>query len=122
MFGHLCTFILVSRKILQWGKPLTVKQRKQNSQNPMFLIYYLSSVEWPKFHRYRVRPPSVGIYIGNIILIKIISIIFFFYEKKKKIKKRPSFMPARCHSGFGPPADLGPRSKSARGYGPPLQI
>ena len=29
-------------------------------------------------------------------------------------------MPARCHSGFGPPADLGLRSKSARGYGPPF--
>ena len=29
-------------------------------------------------------------------------------------------MPARCHSGFGPPADLGPRSKSACGYGPPF--
>ena len=25
----------------------------------------------------------------------------------------------RCHSGFEPPADLDPRSKSASGYGPP---
>ena len=25
----------------------------------------------------------------------------------------------RCHSRFGPPADLDPRSKSASGYGPP---
>ena len=28
----------------------------------------------------------------------------------------------RCHSGFGPPADLVPRSKYASGYGPPSQI
>ena len=42
--------------------------------------------------------------------------------KKKIIKKRPSFMPARCHIGFGPPADLGPGLNPLADMDPPLQI
>ena len=31
-------------------------------------------------------------------------------------------MPARCHSGFGPPADLGPGLNPLADVDPPLQI
>ena len=46
----------------------------------------------------------------------------FFYKYCISTRKStsPLFEYCRCHSGFGPPADLDPRSKSASGYGPPF--
>ena len=48
--------------------------------------------------------------------------VFFFYKYCISTRKStsPLFEYCRCHSGFGPPADLDPRSKSASGYGPPF--